>query len=758
MIKKNNFLSDKDFLIKLHTTQQREIFAKIITLTWDEKPLEQVEGKITNGNINIDGSSSMRRSCSLTMVAENVDLSNFHWGFKTKIKLEIGLKNIIDNRYSNICWFKQGLFVITNLSISSNTNSYTISINCKDKMCLINGEIGGKLPYSIDWGIEDRIEYEKDENGDLKKDTYKIYHDKIPIKTIIKEAIQNYGNELAQNVIINDVEDYGYEMIDYKGDTTMYLFYHISQRIYDNMTLNGDTQCYIVTDQNGDNIIIDSDNPKKISAIPNYYNGAGNSLFNIVENPTKVVFFTTNINANSVYYIAKMEYGNAIGYRQVDLTYAGDLITNVGDTLVTMLDKIKQMLGDFEYFYDIDGRFIFQKKPNYIDHTWNNLEGSGQSTSGDSDTSPIGIINVVASGQENGGIAYSFYNDLLITSFSNQPNLANVKNDYIIWGKRQGISGNEIPIHIRYAICQKPKYYYSLQEDKWYISDFEEIPNSIKNLSYVQYDWRELIYKMGVDYQGWGAVEGQEATGPTGYHRDDLLIEISKKNRYIDDDGKLVILYPTGKTGYEQYYTDLLNGTGPSGRERGYWRYLYDPNPEESLQDRYYANHWTKTIDEPENLIFWFDFLDPTGSELEKYSVNVIGDRTDAVNDDTVKAISYREVPNVLFNKLNEGDTPQPGYIYINLPDSLSGMFSLTRRGKSAINLLDQKLYSNSYCTETVSINALPIYMLEPNTRISIHDEKTNIDGDYIIQRLSLQLSHNGTMSISGYKVINTLQ
>ncbi len=54
-----------------------------------------------------------------------------------------------------------------------------------------------------------------------------------------------------------------------------------------------------------------------------------------------------------------MEYGNAIGYRQVDLTYAGDLITNVGDTLVTMLDKIKQMLGDFEYFYDIDGRFIF---------------------------------------------------------------------------------------------------------------------------------------------------------------------------------------------------------------------------------------------------------------------------------------------------------------------------------------------------------------------------------------------------------------
>jgi hypothetical protein len=41
------------------------------------------------------------------------------------------------------------------------------------------------------------------------------------------------------------------------------------------------------------------------------------------------------------------------------LTYAGDLIANVGETVVSVLDKIKNMLGEFEYFYDLEGHFVF---------------------------------------------------------------------------------------------------------------------------------------------------------------------------------------------------------------------------------------------------------------------------------------------------------------------------------------------------------------------------------------------------------------
>jgi hypothetical protein len=44
------------------------------------------------------------------------------------------------------------------------------------------------------------------------------------------------------------------------------------------------------------------------------------------------------------------------------LTYPGDLIGAVGEAITSILDKIKNMLGEFEYFYDLDGRFVFQKK------------------------------------------------------------------------------------------------------------------------------------------------------------------------------------------------------------------------------------------------------------------------------------------------------------------------------------------------------------------------------------------------------------
>jgi len=31
------------------------------------------------------------------------------------------------------------------------------------------------------------------------------------------------------------------------------------------------------------------------------------------------------------------------------------------------------MLGNYEYFYDIDGRFHFRRKPTFIDISWNSL-------------------------------------------------------------------------------------------------------------------------------------------------------------------------------------------------------------------------------------------------------------------------------------------------------------------------------------------------------------------------------------------------
>jgi len=48
-----------------------------------------------------------------------------------------------------------------------------------------------------------------------------------------------------------------------------------------------------------------------------------------------------------------------VGYKLTDFTYPGELVLNPGETVVTLLDKIAKVLGNYEYFYDIDGHFIF---------------------------------------------------------------------------------------------------------------------------------------------------------------------------------------------------------------------------------------------------------------------------------------------------------------------------------------------------------------------------------------------------------------
>jgi hypothetical protein len=102
----SNPLYDKDFLYELSHEKEREVYARITSLTQDEKPIEYIEGKVTAGSVNIDGASAIRRSCSLTLVAKDVNINDFYWGLNTKFKLEIGLKNKYNSNYPEIIWFK----------------------------------------------------------------------------------------------------------------------------------------------------------------------------------------------------------------------------------------------------------------------------------------------------------------------------------------------------------------------------------------------------------------------------------------------------------------------------------------------------------------------------------------------------------------------------------------------------------------------------------------------------------------------------
>jgi hypothetical protein len=78
----------------------------------------------------------------------------------------------------------------------------------------------------------------------------------------------------------------------------------------------------------------------------------------------------------------------------------------------------------------------------------------------------------------------------------------------------------------------------------------------------------------------------------------------------------------------------------------------------------------------------------------------------------------------------------------------MAPLFTVSTQKKCSKDVLQQWLYDYTKCTESITISALPVYYLEPNTRIFIYDENSGINGEYIIDKISYQLTYNSTMNI----------
>ena len=63
-------------------------------------------------------------------------------------------------------------------------------------------------------------------------------------------------------------------------------------------------------------------------------------------------------------------YNEDVGYVYTSFTYPGSLVSSIGDNVCTILDKIKNTLGNYEYFYDVEGNFVFQEVKNYLNTSY----------------------------------------------------------------------------------------------------------------------------------------------------------------------------------------------------------------------------------------------------------------------------------------------------------------------------------------------------------------------------------------------------
>lgn len=108
---------DTALLHDLYSSKNVTKFVKLVAYDIQGLPQETLEGVCTGGTINIDGKSSIRRSCSLTFVAsENETIHSAYWGASTRFSLSIGLEHIKDTKDTEIIWFPMGWYIIATFS------------------------------------------------------------------------------------------------------------------------------------------------------------------------------------------------------------------------------------------------------------------------------------------------------------------------------------------------------------------------------------------------------------------------------------------------------------------------------------------------------------------------------------------------------------------------------------------------------------------------------------------------------------------
>lgn len=161
---------------------------------------------------------------------------------------------------------------------------------------------------------------------------------------------------------------------------------------------------------------------------------------------------------------------------------------------------------------------------------------------------------------------------------------------------------------------------------------------------------------------------------------------------------------------------------------------------------------------DPGRLLFWIDFIGE-GSVIEKYKVALIGRRSKSVKDNDVKAIFFRDTPEVLFIDPANTEPPADGisYVRLTLSGGLVNYFHNSSQGKSAKEELDNLVYQHTYYQESIQLTSLPVYYLEPNVRISVADEATGIRGDYFVKSFNYSFAYDGTMSISATRAADRI-
>lgn len=743
----NSALKRRNFLKTIDNFVNQKQYVRLTLLNWNEEPLKEIQGVIASGSLSKDGSSSIRRTCSLTASIDSgeYDIENMSYDFaiNKKIFIEIGVENH-SNQFLDypILWFPQGVFFIASASASSSVSSaVSLQLTLKDKMCGLSGDVSGTFPAAV---IFDEMDTQDASGAYVTK--------KVLVYDIIKELVNHYGGEDLNNIVIEDVP----------------------RRIKRVMKWTGSNPLYLVPKQSG---------------------SAG------------VVWYAAYIDKPETLEDGTIEIlsGQDCGYVYDDFVYDSELSANLGESVTSVLDKIKSYLGNFEYFYDEFGVFHFREVKNYLNTT--------QATTLVNDMKKHDYLVETTTGKS----VYTFSDKDNIISISKTPQFNNIKNDFIVQGKRQGTNSQQ-QVDVRYHLCidRKPlpvtsdergnNYYntyynlllyteestqeikaafptvYTTKNDFPSIGEFNTIYFDATNK--FAYYWKDDTYKSLKCSAYYPAVDTLSVSTIAETSSEEIKEEEAKpvpapivNGGYLVKDWRTE-LYLEGmlakKNGIDSsnYYAKIDSIAGWQGDVLQYahncridtdyyfeeldafWPQVYDLVDQKFIGEKENAELLTSALTDGN---YFLDFIDSSTSDLGQFSVSAIGRRTDAVSSDTVNCLFAPEIPNIVFINADEDDkgrTKQQecednGMPYTQVRGEI--FYNLATGGykNGAFDQVKYELYLHTTYQNSVSITGLPVFYLEPNSRIELNDTSTNTYGDYNLNTISIPLGPGNAMTVS---------